>query len=241
MEYIPGDKVTEASNMEESMRRRMAESMVSNLVARPLWSMDEQAFFHADPHAGNLLRTPDGRLAVLDWSLLTTLSRQERTHLMQILLGVLRLDVLAICRALENLATRPPDPQKLQCVVGRELHTVLSGSLPGFNFLLGLMDRAATEAGVNFPESLAIYRKALHTLRGVVADVSESCSLDAVLLSSGLKEFVAEWPQRAVSPHCSLDFGTHVSNLDLAGLMFSLPLLPLKAWNTWWQNVLTEI
>ncbi|MDZ7759087.1 MAG: AarF/UbiB family protein [Desulfovermiculus sp.] len=238
MEYIPGEKVTDVNDMDENQRRRMAESMVSNLMARPLWSKDEEAFFHADPHAGNLLRTLDGRLAILDWSLLTTLSRQERTHLMQILLGALCLDAPAVCRALENLAFSPPDPQKLQFVVDRELQAVLSGSPPGFNWLLGLMDRAVTEAEVNFPESLAIYRKALHTLLGVVADVSETCSLDAVLMTSGLKEILAEWPQRAVSPYCSRDFGTHVSNLDLAGLMLSFPLLPLKAWNTWWQNVL---
>lgn len=240
MEYIPGVKVTDVNDVDENQRRRMAETMISNLMARPLWSKDEEAFFHADPHAGNLLRSPDGRLAILDWSLLTTLSRQERTHLMQILLGALRLDAPAVCRALESLASSPPDPQKLQFVVDRELHTVLSGSLPGFNWLLGLMDRAATEAEVNFPESLAMYRKALHTLLGVVADVSETCSLDAVLMTSGLKELLAEWPQRAVSPHGSRDFGTHVSNLDLAGLMLSFPLLPLKAWNTWWQTVLKE-
>ena len=240
MEFIPGEKVTVVNDLDENQRRRMAEALIINLMARPLWSKDKKSFFHADPHAGNLLRTPDGRLAVLDWSLLTTLSRQERTHLMQVLLGALRLDAPAVCRALENLASSPPDPQKLQFVVDRELHTMLSGSLPGFNWLLGLMDRAATEAEVNFPESLAMYRKALHTLLGVVADVSETCSLDAVLMTSGLKELLAEWPQRAVSPYCSRDFGTHVSNLDLAGVMLSFPLLPLKAWNTWWQTVLKK-
>ncbi len=240
MEFIPGEKVTVVNDLDENQRRRMAEALIINLMARPLWSKDKKSFFHADPHAGNLLRTPDGRLAVLDWSLLTTLSGQERTHLMQILLGALRLDAPAVCRALENLASSPPDPQKLQFVVTRELHTMLSGSLPGFNWLLGLMDRAATEAEVNFPESLAIYRKALHTLLGVVADVSETCSLDAVLMTSGLKELLAEWPQRTVSPYCSRDFGTHVSNLDLAGVMLSFPLLPLKAWNTWWQTVLKK-
>lgn len=31
----------------------------------------ESGFLHADPHPGNLLRTPDGRLCVLDFGLMT--------------------------------------------------------------------------------------------------------------------------------------------------------------------------
>ena len=237
MEYIPGEKVTDLKDLDEQQRRRMAETMIFNLMARPLWSSNDQAFFHADPHAGNLLRTTDARLAVLDWSLSTSMDKDERIYLMQVLLGALMLDESCVCRALENLSLTRPNPDKLKHVVGRELGKVLSGSLPGFNWLLGLMDRAATEAEINFPESLAIYRKALHTLMGVVADVSETCTPDAVLMKSGMNEVLAEWPQRVLSHPGSRDFNTHVSNLDLAGLIISLPILPLKAWNNNWQAI----
>ena len=36
-----------------------------------LMQLLESGFLHADPHPGNLLRTPDGRLCVLDFGLMT--------------------------------------------------------------------------------------------------------------------------------------------------------------------------
>jgi ubiquinone biosynthesis protein len=240
MELIPGVKATEVSNLAEPERRTVAEAIIRNLMARPLWSRDDEAFFHADPHGGNMLLTPDGRVAVLDWSLVTTLDKRQRSGLVQIVLGALGLDRDSVCRSLSGLAASPPDQDTLKEVAARELRRLTSGSIPGFQWLLGLMDRAASEAGVNFPEPLAMYRKALHTLLGVVTDISETCSVDEVLINSGIQKLVAEWPQRAVSPAHSRDFATHVSTSDLTGLVLTSSLLPLKVWNSWWRDLLLE-
>lgn len=35
----------------------------------------DTGFLHADPHPGNLLRTPDGKIAVLDYGLMTEVGR----------------------------------------------------------------------------------------------------------------------------------------------------------------------
>ncbi|EFJ41125.1 hypothetical protein VOLCADRAFT_107815 [Volvox carteri f. nagariensis] len=47
-----------------------------------LEQMLEEGFYHADPHPGNLLRTPDGRLAYLDFGMMGQIDERTRNALM---------------------------------------------------------------------------------------------------------------------------------------------------------------
>ena len=43
----------------------------------------ETGFLHADPHPGNLLRTPDGRVAILDFGLMSEVTEDQRVALVE--------------------------------------------------------------------------------------------------------------------------------------------------------------
>jgi aarF domain-containing kinase len=45
--------------------------MITTAMNCYLVQLLESGFLHADPHPGNLLKTPDGRLCVLDFGLMT--------------------------------------------------------------------------------------------------------------------------------------------------------------------------
>ncbi len=61
-------------------------------------------FFHADPHAGNVLITPDGRLCFLDWGLAGHLTRRLRYALADFWMAAVEGDAERVVRIAADLA-----------------------------------------------------------------------------------------------------------------------------------------
>jgi ubiquinone biosynthesis protein len=223
MERVFGTKVTEANHLSEGQRKELAGVVLKELVAKAVWSTRSWAIFHADPHAGNLMYTQDGRLAVLDWSLVGHLDKTEREQTAQIVLGALGLSAPRILRAIQAMAVAKLDETALRDIVERAVSRLYREELPGLSWLLSLLGEAMFKAGVRFGEDLVLFRKAVLTLEGVAADVSTETSLSKVLPLSAGAQFLREWASRCVSPPGSRDFATHVSNLDLLSLYFAAP------------------
>jgi predicted unusual protein kinase regulating ubiquinone biosynthesis (AarF/ABC1/UbiB family) len=81
MEWIDGVKLT---NLEAVRELGIdPDELVAVGVNCSLEQLLEHGFFHADPHPGNLLALPDGRLAYLDFGMMSTVSRESRTGLIQ--------------------------------------------------------------------------------------------------------------------------------------------------------------
>jgi predicted unusual protein kinase regulating ubiquinone biosynthesis (AarF/ABC1/UbiB family) len=81
MEWIEGVKLT---NLEAVRGIGVdPDDMVTVGVNCSLQQLLEHGFFHADPHPGNLLALSDGRLAYLDFGMMSEVSRESRTGLIQ--------------------------------------------------------------------------------------------------------------------------------------------------------------
>ncbi len=232
MARIDGRKVTDVGDLPAAARRRLAASVVEALIARPIWPDGGESVFHADPHAGNLMLTTDGRLAILDWSLVGALTKNEQMQLTQIVLGAFALDNSRIAAAIRTLSDGSVDDAAMRRVIDAAVMRLSSGTLPGLDWLTQLMDAIVIEARGRFSPNLIIFRKVLQTLRGVVADIAEDCPIDGVLLACFLRRFAGEWPSRWLSGPFSRGM-THVSNADLAQLAMSAPLGATRLWLDW--------
>ncbi len=102
MDRIDGVNVA-AVALDESLRRDIAGRGALSLVRQVLID----GFFHADPHAGNVLVTPDGRLCFLDWGLVGHLTRRLRFALAEFWEAAVTQDAERIVQIAARLA--PPN------------------------------------------------------------------------------------------------------------------------------------
>lgn len=96
MEWIDGVKLT---NLDAVRAIGVdPDDMVQVGVNCSLQQLLEHGFFHADPHPGNLLALADGRLAYLDFGMMSEVSRESRTGLIQAVVHLVNRNFSALSK-----------------------------------------------------------------------------------------------------------------------------------------------
>jgi ubiquinone biosynthesis protein len=243
MERIHGVKVTDHRLDSLRERRRLVETMVGALISRPIFSTTTQAMFHGDPHAGNLFFTDDGRLAILDWSLVGSLDDRQRIGLIQIMVAAVALDRGRIASVIESLSEPTAlDRHALFSVIEQQLKRIRQGALPGLDWLIGLFDAVVLQAGVRLASDLMLFRKSLLTLEGVITEAGGGVIRpDEVLLGEFLRHFAWEWPRRLLAVPESREFATRLSNCDLLRSLLDIPVAAARYWTATAADMLHPI
>mmetsp|Transcript_81173 Transcript_81173/g.210878 ORF Transcript_81173/g.210878 Transcript_81173/m.210878 type:complete len:973 (+) Transcript_81173:131-3049(+) len=82
-EWLPGKKLTEPGAAQEQAGR-----VVKVLLNSYMVQFLETGFLHGDPHPGNFILMPDGRLGILDYGLMTTISPEKRVAFIEYIMHV---------------------------------------------------------------------------------------------------------------------------------------------------------
>jgi ubiquinone biosynthesis protein len=244
MERIYGEKVGDSVLPEGLSRHELAGRVAEALIAQPLFSTRPAALFHGDPHAGNLLITPDGRIGALDWSLAGHLSKRERIDLMQLVLGAMMMDVARMDGALRHLAQKGAGTPEMRDVLETSLRELPWGNLPDMAWLIRLLDRLVLGARVQFAPNLLLFRKSLLTLEGVLADLTltgdhaRNAVMDEAILAAFGRHWSTEWPARLLALPDTRSFATNLSTSDLWLLLWSSPASLARRWGETWVGLL---
>ena len=104
LQYVEGTRFRDIRplSLTPSERRRVA-SMGADAIFKMAF---EDGFFHGDPHPGNLLLTPEGDLALLDFGMIGYMSRGDIEALSRLFIAVVQRDAAAALRGLESLGVR---------------------------------------------------------------------------------------------------------------------------------------
>jgi ubiquinone biosynthesis protein len=104
LQYVEGTRFRDIRPLllTPSERRRVA-SMGADAIFKMAF---EDGFFHGDPHPGNLLLTPEGDLALLDFGMVGYMSRGDIEALSRLFVAVIQRDAGAALRGLESLGVR---------------------------------------------------------------------------------------------------------------------------------------
>ena len=104
LEYVEGTRFHDIRplSLGPAERRRVA-TMGADAIFKMAFV---DGFFHGDPHPGNLLLTPEGNLALLDFGMVGYMSQGDIEALSRLFIAVIQRDASAALRGLEGLGVR---------------------------------------------------------------------------------------------------------------------------------------
>ena len=108
LEFLEGTRIDRLHERIAAGEVRL-DALAALLVEVYIKMMFEDGVFHADPHAGNLLVDPQGRLVLLDFGMVLEVERETRRRLVQTILAAARQDVNGVINGFYELGILDPD------------------------------------------------------------------------------------------------------------------------------------
>ncbi|VAI51425.1 unnamed protein product [Triticum turgidum subsp. durum] len=98
--WVDGEKLSQSTEDDVG-------SLVNVGVICYLKQLLDTGFFHADPHPGNMIRTPDGKLCILDFGLVTKLTDDQKYGMIEAIAHLIHRDYDAIVKDFVKLGFIP--------------------------------------------------------------------------------------------------------------------------------------
>ncbi|XP_076892832.1 uncharacterized protein LOC143544664 [Bidens hawaiensis] len=99
-QWVDGEKLSQSTENDVG-------ELVNVGVICYLKQLLDTGFFHADPHPGNMIRTPDGKLAILDFGLVTKLTDDQKYGMIEAIAHLIHRDYDAIVKDFVKLGFIP--------------------------------------------------------------------------------------------------------------------------------------
>ncbi|MCS6801490.1 MAG: AarF/UbiB family protein [Chloroflexota bacterium] len=182
MRWIGGFKITDTAALAAAGidRRRLARRFAEIILEQVLI----HGFFHADPHPGNVLVTPDGKIAFLDFGMVGYLDESLKEELVQLVLALVRRDVSEITRELLDIGVihERIDFRRFRADLARLLRRYYNVPLRQIPISDVIQDtlQVAYRYHLQLPADLALLGRAMSTMEGVALTLDPDISIVSV-------------------------------------------------------------
>lgn len=173
MEWITGTKLT---NLEEVTAQGIdARYLIEVGVQCSLRQLLEHGFFHADPHPGNLLASPDGKLVYLDFGMMSEVKPYQRYGLLEAVVHLVNRDFEGLAKDYVKLEFLTPDTDLSPIIPALEevFSDALGASVAELNFksITDQLSELMYEYPFRVPAYYALIIRSLVTLEGIAINV----------------------------------------------------------------------
>ena len=173
MEWINGTKLT---NTDEVQAQGIdATYLVEVGVECSLRQLLEHGFFHADPHPGNLLAMPDGRLAYLDFGMMSCIKPYQRYGLIEAVVHLVNRDFDGLAHDYVKLEflNQDTDLRPIVPALTNVFGNALGASVAELNFksITDQMSAMMYEFPFRVPAYYALIIRSMVTLEGIAIGI----------------------------------------------------------------------
>lgn len=132
MDWVEGERL-------DSVSSQTALKMVNNGVLCSMSQIFEHGFYHGDPHRGNLLATPDDKLAYIDFGMCGELPKETRTVLISAIVHFVNGEFSALANDFAKLGFLPEGSdrakrRRISAALTRAIARNARGGLMSINF-----------------------------------------------------------------------------------------------------------
>lgn len=164
-EWVEGEKLSQSKAQDVG-------ALVNLGVITYLTQLLEYGYFHADPHPGNMMRTDDGKLAILDFGLMTEVTDNQKYGMIEAIAHLLNRDYSEIGQDFINLDFIPEgtDTEPIVPALTKVFDVALAG---GGAKSINFQELAADLAQITFdypfriPPYFALVIRAISVLEGI--------------------------------------------------------------------------
>ncbi|QDV04798.1 putative protein kinase UbiB [Planctomycetes bacterium Poly30] len=187
MEYVKGYSIGEKERLVEDGHDRTRLAVDGARVFLDMIFVE--GAFHADPHPGNVLVQPDGRIALVDFGMVGFLDQGLRDHLIDLLLAFVHESQDDLERAIDAIATLPStvDRQRLRRDMA-ELQAEVAG-IPieeiSTTVVLGDFTALLRRHRILLPATISMLIKVLVMLEGTARSLDRRVSMMEILRPYG--------------------------------------------------------